>query len=437
MILTEADAKQVVEHALGLAAADEARVNLSGGRHANTRFALNSVTTSAERDEVQLAVTASFGQRKATATGTETDPAALERLVRKAEELARLAPEDPEFVPELEPQTYPDIRPWFDATAAAGPGERVAAAQAAIEPAENNGLVAAGYFEHSAGIAAVGNSKGLFACSRSTNADYSVTARTPDGGASGWGASNSRDIQEVDAAAAAERALAKARAAQDPQTIEPAAHPVILEPQAVADLLGYLAWSLDARKADEGRSFFARPGGGNRIGERVTGPDITLRTDPAQPGLLAEPFGPDGQPARPHAWIDRGVLRELNYSRFWAARQGAEPTGPVGNLILDGGEGTVDDLIRETDQAVLVTRFWYIRMLNPQTILLTGLTRDGVFWVEGGEVRHGLRNLRFNESPIAALNRVTGMSAPVRCGRALVPALRLSAFTFSSASDAV
>ena len=437
MTLSETQARALVDRILALASADDVRVNLDGGRQANTRFARNAVTTSAETDTLRIAVTATFGRRHATASGNESDDESLQRLVAKAQEMARLAPDDPEFVPELEPQTYPAIDPYAESTARATPDVRVAGVRAAIEPALDRGLVAAGYFEHSAGFAAVGNSRGLFAYSRATDASYSVTARTTDGAASGYGADNSRDIAEVDCAAAAARAIQKAEAGREPRTIQPGVHPVILEPQAVADFLRTLHWTLDARRADEGRSFFATAGGGNKIGQRIVGNGISIRSDPAQPGLLGEPFGGDGQPTRAHTWIDGGALRELNYSRYWAQKQGTEPTGPVANFILDGGQGTLDDLIADTDRAILVTRFWYIRFVDPQTILLTGLTRDGVYWVEDGKIQHAVRNFRFNESPIAALNHVTGASAPVRVGNSLVPALRLDEFTFSSASDAV
>ena len=437
MLLHDADARAIIERALSFGTADELRISLHGGRSANTRFARNSVTTSSDTDSLSVAATAAFGARHAVATGTETDDASLRRLVAQAEEMARVAPEDPEHVPELGPQDYLPIDPYVEATAQATPERRVDGARAAIGPAVDRGLVAAGYFEHGAAFHAVGNHRGLFAWHRATDASYTVTVRTPDGGASGWGADNSRDVAEVDCEQAAARALRKAEAGRDAKTLEPGVYPVILEPQAVADFIAYLPWTMDARRADEGRSFFARPGGGNKIGERIVGANVTLTSDPQQPGLLAAPFGGDGMAARKHVWVESGVLRELSYSRFWAGKQGVEPTGTVGNVVLAGGRGTLDDLIRDTDRAILVTRFWYIRFLDPQTILLTGLTRDGVFWVEDGRIRHALRNFRFNESPIAALSSVVAMSVPVRVGSALVPALRLSQFTFSSVSDAI
>ena len=437
MILDATQARAIIDKALSFATADEVRVNLSGGRQGNTRFALNSVTTCGDVDSLGIAVTATFGTRHATATTSESDDAALERVVATAEELARVAPEDPEYVPELGPQTYLPLDPWADSTAEATPDLRAQAAAAAIDAATERGLEASGYYQHGHGFSAVGNNKGLFGWSRGTDASITVTMRADGGASAGWAADNSRDITEVDHATAIRRAAAKAEAARDPQPLEPGVYPVILEPQAASDFLAYAIHSMDARRADEGRSFFTKPGGGNKIGEQVAGGNVTIRSDPAHPAILGSPFGGDGLPTQPRTWIDGGTLQQLYYSRYWAQKQGKEPTGSPGSLIIEGGEGTVDDLIRKTDRAVLVTRFWYIRFLDPQTILLTGLTRDGLFWVEDGAIRHGLKNFRFNESPIAVLNKVEALSAPIRVGGSLVPAIAASAFTFSSTSDSV
>ena len=395
------------------------------------------MTTCGDVDSLHVAVTAGFGKRHASVSGGEVTPDALERLVAKAEELARLAPKDPEHVGELPPQQYLPVDPWADSTAEATPERRAEAVATAIRVAGEDDLESAGYFEHGHGFSAVGNSRGLFAWGRRTDADFSVTMRADGGAASGWGSSNGRDIDEVDCAAAIDVAAQKALAARDPKTLAPGVYPVILEPAAVAEFLGYAVHTMNARKADEGRSFFATPGGGNKIGTQVVGEGVTLRSDPTHPAVPTLAFGGDGLPVRPRAWISKGVVEQLIYDRYWAGRQGVEPTGSPVNLILEGGEGSLADLIANTDRAVLVTRFWYIRFLDPQTILLTGLTRDGTFWVEDGRIRHAVKGFRFNESPISLLSAVTALSRPTRVGGAYVPAVAAGEFTFSSASESV
>ena len=437
MILDDARARRIIDRAISFASADEVRVNLRGGRRGNTRFALNGVTTCGDADSLNVSVTASFGRRHATASTTEIGDDALRRVVQTAEQLARVAPEDPEHMPDLGPQDYLPVDPWSDATAAATAELRARAVAASLDQAGKHDLESSGYVENGAGFSAVGNRKGLFGWARRTEADFTVTMRADGGAASGWAGDDSRDVDEIDPEAAARRAAEKALAARDPKPLDPGVYPIILEPQAVWDFLSFALWCLDARRADEGRSFFTQPGGGNRIGRRVVGENITIRSDPAHRDVRGLRFHSDGLPARPQTWIERGVLKQLVYDRFWAGKQGVEPTGPPSGLIFDGGAGGVDDLIAAADRAVLVTRFWYIRFVDPQTILLTGLTRDGTFWVGDGRIRHGLRNFRFNESPIAVLSKVTALSAPQRVSGALIPALAATEFTFASASDSV
>ena len=437
MILDEAQARQLIEKALACAKADEVRVNLWGGRTRNTRFAVNSISTCGDRDELSVSVTAYFGKRHASASGSETDDASLRRIVETAEELARIAPEDPEYVPELGPQDYLPVRPWFESTATATSDLGAEAARAAIEPALQRGITVAGFLEYGHDFNALGNNKGLFGYYQSSDTRFSVTARTADGKGSGWASETSRDISDPTFARAAERAIQKAEASRDPKTLDPGVYPVILEPAAVDEFLTYALWSMNARQADEGRSFYAKPGGGNKIGDKIVGDNITMASDPAQPEILAPPFAGDGLPAKRRVWIKRGVLQGLFYDRYWAQKQGKEATGWPSNLIFQGGDQDLDALIASTDKAILVTRFWYIRSVDPQTILVTGLTRDGVFWVEDGAIRHAVKNFRFNETPIAVLSKVTGMTRPWRVGNALIPAIRASEFTFSSLSEAV
>ncbi len=437
MILDTQQAKAVIDKALSFATADETRVNLSGGRRGNTRFALNAVTTCGDTDSLSISVRAAFGRRHASAAGNELGDEAIRRLVAKAEDLARLAPEDPEYVGELGPREYAAIDPWSDSTAAATAERRADAVAEAINVADAGQLESSGYYEHGRGFSAVGNSKGLFAWGRTTDADFSVTMRADGGTASGWAAGNSRDIDEIDCAAAIRLAAEKAVAGRNRKPLAPGVYPVILEPAAVEEFLGFGFYTLGARQADEGRSFFAAPGGGNKIGQKVVSDTVTIRSDPGNSAVAALPFAGDGLPTQAHAWIDQGVVRQLVYDRYWAAKQGVTPTGSPANMILDGGAGTLEEMIRNTDRAVLVTRFWYIRFVDPQTILLTGLTRDGTFWVEDGEIRHAVNGFRFNDSPISLLSKVTAMTAPVRVGNAFVPAIASSEFTLSSVSDSV
>ncbi|MGH9254967.1 MAG: TldD/PmbA family protein [Vicinamibacterales bacterium] len=294
--------------------------------------------------------------------------------------------------------------------------------------------------EANARVVAVATSAGLFAYHRATDADFSVTARTSDGTGSGWASAGGRDWAAVNPAAIGRIAAQKAVASRNPEVIEPGLYTAVLEPQAVSDLVPLLAPALNARTADEGRSPFSKPGGGTRIGERVVDERVTLYSDPSDPLLLGQPFDNEGLPLGRAVWIDKGVLRNLSYSRFWAQKQGRQPTGPpqAGGLALIGGTRTTEELIAGCERGILVTHFFYIRSLEPRTVLQTGLTRDGTFLIESGKITKALKNFRWNESPLLMLNRLEDIGRPelTAAGR-LMPALRVSRFDFSSLSDAV
>jgi predicted Zn-dependent protease len=221
---------------------------------------------------------------------------------------------------------------------------------------------------------------------------------------------------------------------------------VILEPQALSDLIPLMFSSFDARPADEGRSPFSKKEGGNRIGERVVDERVTIFSDPADPDLRASPFDADGLPIGRTVWIENGVLKNLAYSRFWAQKQGKQPVvsaGPLGpartwNVKMAGGTKSIDDLVAGTARGILVTHFFYIRVLEPRTVLLTGLTRDGTFLVEDGKVSRPIKNLRWNESPLFMLNKIEDVGRAERTSAGLVlPAIKARDFTFTSISDAV
>src|SRR5262249_14952977 len=299
----------------------------------------------------------------------------------------------------------------------------------------------AGYLVANARSMAVATSSGLFAYHRTSDADFSVTARTPDGTGSGWARAGARDWDAIDTAAIGRIAAQKAVASRQPRTIDPGLYTAVLEPQAVNELVPLLGGALNARSADEGRSAFSKPGGGNRIGEKVADERVTLYSDPADPKLLGQPFDAEGLPIGRVVWIERRILKNLSYSRFWAQKQGVQPTGAnalTGGFTLAGGTKRTEELIAGCERGILVTHFFYIRSLDPRTVLQTGLTRDGAFLIEKGKITRALKNFRWNESPLLMLNRLEdiGRPEPTSAGR-MMPALRIRGFNFESLSNAV
>jgi predicted Zn-dependent protease len=447
MIWTKEETKKLVDRVLSFSKAEETLVTVNGSERANLRFARNTATTSGASSGTSVAITASVGKRSGTVTTAQFDDESLQRALRSAEEIAKVSPENPERMPVLGPQTYAPVKAYFDDAATASPEWRASSVETAIGLSKKKDVVSAGFVETRAAMQAVASSKGLFAYDRFTAADYNLTARTPDGSGSGWASKSFNELRLLDPSALATAAIDKAALAKAPVAIEPGKYTVILEPAALADLLVFLLFSADARQADEGRSFFSKKGGGNRIGEQIVGEHVNIYSDIAHPLAPSVSFDGQGLPIAKNVWIENGVLKDLFYSRFWADKMGKKPTaGPV-NVIMEGGKATIADLIAGTERGVLVTRFWYIRPLDPQTILVTGLTRDGLFLIEKGKVTRAVKNMRWNESPVVALNNLDGMTPAERvvsgegvggAGLALVcPAARVREFTFSSSSDAV
>jgi predicted Zn-dependent protease len=438
-MLTRDQAKTLIDRILRLSRADEIQVTLNDGDEKNIRFADNRITTSGSASDLSIRVSSAFGRRTAVTSTNDVSDEGLERAVRQSEALARLAPENPEKMPLLGPQKYAETASFFASTANATAEARATAAGIAIDAARRAGdLTAAGLLITTAGMTAIGNNKGLFAYRPSTAVDFSETVRTSDGTGSGWAGANHPDWANVDFRRVSDLAIAKARLSRNPRPIEPGEYTVVLEPQAAADLVSLMDNAFDSRSAEEGRSAFARPGGGTRVGEKIVDERVTIISDPADPQLLASPFDGEGMPLGRQVWIDNGVLRNLYSSRFWAQKQGREPTGNASSLKMLGTDQSLEQIIASTERGVLVTRFWYIRPVNPRTLLFTGLTRDGTFWIENGRIARAINNMRFNESPLFMLRDLDAVGAPVRVSNGLVvPPLRVRNFTFSSLSDAV
>lgn len=436
-ILSKDEAKKIIDKVLAFSKADEISVSLDGNRTGNIRYARNSVSTSGETTDLSLSVTSVFGKKSGTSTINEFDDASLEKTVRRAEEIAKLAPDNPEYVPMLGPQQYAETNSFAEATAAINPDYRAKAAFDSIDPCAKKNLTAAGYMEDNAGFSAMGNNKGLFGYNKATSVDFSITVRTADGKGSGYAARDYNDSSKLSTASATEVAMQKALASASAKALEPGKYTVILEPTAGVDLLQNMMRSMDARNADEGRSFLGKKGGGTRLGEKLFDERVNIYSDPQNLEIPGSPFSGDGRPQEKVMWIENGVVKNMSYSRFWAQKQGVKAIPAPSGFIFQGGTESLADLIKGTEKGILVTRLWYIRAVDPQTLLYTGLTRDGTFYIENGQIKYPVKNFRFNESPVIMLNNLEAIGKPVRAGGNLVPPLKIRDFTFTSLSDAV
>ena len=442
-ILTEAEAKAILDKVIKLSTADECTATLSGSIDGNIRFALNNVSTSGIVDDTSLAVQVAFGKRTGTATINQFDDASLERVVRRAEELAKLSPENPEFMPAVEKQSFTPTNTFAASTATITPEYRARVAADSIAACKAEKLIAAGFLQDGQGFQAFANSKGNFGYQKGSGLDYTCTVRTEDGTGSGWVGRNLDDVDKFDAGSDIQTAVRKARASSDAKALEPGKYTVILEPAAAAGLVSFMMNYFDARQADEGRSFLSKKGGGNKVGEQVYDPRVNFRADPNDADVPVMPWDGDGLPREKMDIVKDGKIVALDYSRYWAQKNGKRAVGSPGNLIMSGGDKSTADLVRGTKKGVLVTRTWYIRMVDPQTVLLTGLTRDGTFYIENGEIKYPVKNFRFNESPVIMLNNIEELGKPIRVQGdesstiMMIPPMKLRDFTFTSLSDAV
>ena len=440
------ECEAIAKRALSLARADETRVTINSSSTANTRFAVNQISTGGDSFDAIVTVISRFGKRSGSCSTNRLDDDGLRYAVETSERLAKLSPEDPEAMPELPPQRYSAGVNWSEATASLDPAARAQAVKRIVEPARSGNLVSTGFLEGITGATAIANNRGLFAYDRSTASVLTTTARTPDGTGSGWAGATHHDWSRIDAAALGARAAEKAMRSRDPVAVEPGRYTVVFEPTAVGNLVQFIVGALNARSADEGRSFFSNPSGGNKIGMKVMDERVTIVSDPFDAETAGSPFTSEGLPTQRTTWIENGVVKNLNYDRYWAQKSGRAPTGGTGSVRMSGGDVTLDEMIRSTQRGLLVTRFWYLRPVDPRTILYTGLTRDGTFLIENGRITKAVKNLRFNDSPIFMLNNLEAMGQPVRVSASegggpgmaiVVPPIRVRDFNFTSLSDAV
>jgi len=431
---------------------------------ANLRWANNALTTNGEMRSRRLTVTATAEVEGGTAAGTVGQEIAtadeVSAVVSAAEQLARTGRPAEDAAPLVENYAYNDV--WADpaeTTSIEVLEELGKGIGIAFKRAEAARHLLYGFAEHVVETTYLGNSTGLRRRGVQPTGRLELNAKTVDLAASAWLGRTTRDFLDVDVAEAAEELSTRLGWASRKVELPPGRYETLLPPAAVADLMIYAYWTANARDAEEGRNVFAAGEGATKIGQRFAELPITLRSDPLYPGLETIPFVnftssldetswafDGGLPINATTWIDRGVLRELIRNRAHAARTGSQPTPPPDNLIMDGdGTGSLQEMISNTQRGLLLTCLWYIREVDPERLLLTGLTRDGVYLVENGEVVGAVNNFRFNESPIELLGRISeiGVAELTLCrewndyfNRTIMPAIRVPDFNMSTVSQA-
>ncbi|MBI3670196.1 MAG: TldD/PmbA family protein [Acidobacteria bacterium] len=439
-LLPQAELSRIAERIFEFSKADETEVHIDAVSDALTRFANNTIHQNVAEQVLSVSVRTVFDGRTARATTNQTDDESLRRVVAASSALARSQPRNPDLLPMPGPQKQAKVERYFEATAEATPLDRARAIQRVVAMASDDDLTAAGIFSTGATQSALANSKGLFATYEQTRAEFSVTMMRED--SSGWAKANVPDIDAIIPDALAERAMQKAAASHVPREIEPGRYTVILEPAAVLDLVGSLFYDFAGTAVLDKRSCLTE-----RVGKQLLGENITLWDDVFHPLQSGAPYDGEGIPRQKVVLIERGVPRNLVYSRATAKKMKAKPTGhglalpnewgeaPV-NLVFEGGNSSLEEMIASTGRGILVTRLWYIREVDPYEKVLTGMTRDGTFLVENGQVVCGIRNMRFNQSILEMLAHVERMGPAVRAAgeeafEMVVPAMKVHNFHFT------
>jgi predicted Zn-dependent protease len=438
--LSLSELERLAARVLKLSEADETEIEIGSTTEALTRFANNTIHQNVAEQMTAISVRAVVDGRTARASTNKTDDESLRRAVAAAVSLARNQPENPDLLPMLRSQKYQKVARHFAVTAEATPQGRARAVTRVCKMANKTKQTAAGIFATASTRSILANSRGLFAHYEQTRAEFSVTILEQD--SSGWAKSNSPDVRKIDPDALAESASRKAAASRKPRELAPGRYTAILEPPAVLDLVGFLFYDFAGTAVLDKRSCFT-----GRIGKKILGDNVTLWDDVYHPLQTGAPYDGEGLPRQKVLLVDRGVPKNLVYSRATAKKMKAKPTGhgfslpndygeaPM-NLVFTGGDKSVDEMVRSTERGILVTRLWYIREVDPYEKVLTGMTRDGTFLVENGKVAGGIRNFRFNQSILEMLSNVEMLGPAVRAAgeesfEMVVPPMKVRNFHFS------
>jgi predicted Zn-dependent protease len=432
-LITREQFRRLADLVLKTSEGDQTFISLHDASGATTRFANNQIVQNVNTHRVSLAVTVAFGRKQGTATATDFGEDAIRDMVRRATEISRVSPEDPEYMKPLPPQDYVPLDTMQQDTALAGPEKRIAYAAEAIQQCQAGGFTAAGIVASSVAAVGLAAKTGLFAYEPRTEAKFSITAM--GGEATGWAANVHRSIDALGISARTRFAIQKAKQAANPRELPPGRYTVILEPSAIACLIGPMIWTMDAK------AFYKRtsPYEG-KLGRLIMDRRLTLSNQTRHPDLLGNGFNSEGLPAEDLVWIQNGVLKQLRYDRYTAQEHHVHPS-PAFDAPYLSGEGTeaanIDELIKSTPRGILVTNFWYIRDVNPTDMTLTGMTRDGVFLIEDGHITTPLVNFRWHESPFRAFSNVEAFTAPADAisnenWKMQLPAMKIADFNFSS-----
>ena len=457
-MLTREEAVDLFARLTKYSSADELEVLVYGGRSALTRFANNTIHQNVAEENHVVSVRSVFDGRTARATTNKFDDESLRRVVRASESLARVQHPDPDLLPVPDPGGAGDLNRealpsrHFEQTAAITPEQRAEGVWKIVAIANQHNLTTAGIFSSSESVEGLFNSRGLSRWHPQTSSEISITMLAAD--SSGWQKANSPDVNNLDPAGLAEIAAKKAIDSAHPKEIPAGKYPVILEPAAVLDITGFMFFDFGGMAILDQRSFL-----NNRVGSRLFGENVSICDDVRHPLQSGAPFDGEGAARQRVNLVENGVIRRLVYARGTAERMKTsehkdkvgpiEPTGHGFPLPNEIGEApmnivfgasadpkTIDQMVASTERGVLVTRLWYIREVDPYEKILTGMTRDGTFYVEDGKVRHGVRNFRFNESLIEMLSKVDQMGRPVRASGEesfdmVVPAMKVGDFNFT------
>ncbi|MEO8664366.1 MAG: TldD/PmbA family protein [Ignavibacteria bacterium] len=445
MLLEKEDAEKLIKKILSYSKAESATVYVDGSNSQNLRFALNTVSTCGAINSISADIVSDFGKRSGTVTITSIEDEMIEKGVRLSEDIARLSPESEEFMPPLEKQSgYLEVKEFFDDTDKLVPKNISEKVSYTLDKAIDNDLQSAGYFENESAFSSIGNTNGLFAYHKRTNAGFSTTVRTKDGKGSSKIDRSYADINLLNVNKFSDSVIDKTILSKDPVRHDPGKYVTILDNAAVSDMIDNLIGFMSKRSADEGRSYFSEKNNKNKIGQTIADAKVNIFSDPQSTLAPASPFYNDGYPVYKRDWIKSGVLKNLYSGRYWAKKTNTEYVPYPTNIIMEGASKSVQELIASTENGIYVSRFWYIRTVDQRQILLTGLTRDGVFLIENGKIKHAINNYRFNESPVNILKNIIDMSVTEKVvgsetgsARIVVPALKLSEFNFSTISDAI